>query len=316
MTRLRDTGWTGRAVSRLRGADAGVAGPAAAPVPAAPRRAGPRRPATRLYVAGGLLGLIVLLGILAPLISPHPPNAVDLLNRVRPPVWMDGGDWRFILGTDPLGRDLLSRCLHGIRTSFAIATLGLIFSACLGIALGLVSGFAGGWVDRVIMMIVDVFISLPNLLLMLCGIALLGTETWVLVVMIGLVKWEGYARIVRGQVLYLRELGYVEASRVLGASPLRIMLRHILPNLASPLIVVITLNFPGVLLMEAGLSFLGVGVQPPTASLGRMIGDGRNYLVNSWWIALMPALVVVAVALLFQLFGDALRDRVDERADG
>lgn len=275
-----------------------------------------RRRGTNPYIVAAFLGLIILLGILAPLISPHDPNAVNLLSRAQPPVWLEGGSINHILGTDPLGRDILSRCLHGIRTSFAIATLGLVFSACLGVMLGLVSGFIGGWVDRVVMMFVDVFISLPNLLLMLCGIALLGTETWVLVLMIGLVRWESYARIVRGQVLYLRELGYVEASRVLGASSWRIMTTHVLPNLASPLIVIITLNFPGVLLMEAGLSFLGVGVQPPTASLGRMIGDGRNYLVNSWWIALMPAFVVVTVALLFQLLGDAMRDRLDERSDG
>lgn len=269
-------------------------------------------PTSRLFWTSAMLAGIILLGALAPLVSPYDPDAVDLLKRSAPPAWLGGGSAAHPLGTDQLGRDLLSRCFYGIRTSFAIATLGLLFSAVLGIGLGLVSGFAGGWIDRIIMTVVDVFISLPNLLLMLCGIALLGTETWVLVVMIGLVKWEGYARIVRGQVLYLRELGYVEASRVLGSGPGRIMLRHILPNLASPLIVIITLSFPGVLLMEAGLSFLGVGVQPPTASLGRMIGDGRDHLVNRWWIAIMPSLCIVLITLLFQIIGDALRDRIDE----
>lgn len=263
-----------------------------------------------LSVAG--LVLIVALGLLAPLISPYDPNAVNLLNRAAPPVWLERGTWAHWLGTDQIGRDLLSRCLHGVRTSLAIATLGLIFSALLGIALGVVSGLAGGWTDRIIMGLVDVFISLPNLLLMLCGIALLGTETWVLVVMIGLVRWEGYARLVRGQVLTLRDLGYVEACRVLGGGSWRIITRHILPNLASPLVVLVTLNFPGVLLMEAGLSFLGVGVQPPTASLGRMIGDGRDHLVNHWWIAVMPSLFIVYITLMFQLIGDAVRDRIDE----
>lgn len=272
----------------------------------------PRLPKARLPWAIGLLALIIAMGVAAPLISPHRPDAVNLINRSLPPFWVQGGQVAHLLGTDPLGRDILSRCLYGIRTSFAIATLGLVFSACLGIGVGLASGLIGGWFDRVAMMLVDVFISLPGLLLMLCGIALLGTETWVLVVMIGLVRWESYARIVRGQVLYLRELGYVEASRVLGAGSVRIMISHILPNLASPLIVMLTLNFPGVLLMEAGLSFLGVGVQPPTASLGRMIGDGRDYLVNAWWIAVMPALVVVTVTLLFQAIGDSLRDLLDE----
>ncbi|MEL6566709.1 MAG: ABC transporter permease [Pseudomonadota bacterium] len=229
---------------------------------------------------------------------------------------MDGGTWSHIFGTDNIGRDLLSRCLYGIRTSFGIATLGLIFSAVLGVALGLLSGLGGHWVDRIVMTITDVFITLPNLLLLLCGIALLGTDIWVLVLMIGLIRWEAYARLVRGQVLALRAEGYVEASRALGGGMVRIALLHILPNLASPLVVILTLSFPGVLLMEAGLSFLGVGVQPPTASLGRMIGDGRDYLINAWWIAGMPSIVIVTITLLFQLIGDALRDRIDVLTDG
>lgn len=263
----------------------------------------------------GLLA-IVALGVLAPLIAPHDPNATNLLARSQPPVWMDGGTWAHVLGTDNIGRDLLSRCLYGIRTSFGIASLGLVFSAVLGVALGLLSGLGGTWVDRIVMTITDVFITLPNLLLLLCGIALLGTDIWVLVLMIGLIRWEAYARLVRGQVLALRAEGYVEASRALGGSQTRIALLHILPNLASPLVVILTLSFPGVLLMEAGLSFLGVGVQPPTASLGRMIGDGRDYLINAWWIAGMPSIVIVTITLLFQLIGDALRDRIDVLTDG
>lgn len=258
----------------------------------------------------GLAG-IVLLGILAPVIAPHDPNATEMLQRSLPPVWYEAGRWTHPLGTDTIGRDLMSRVLFGIRTSFGIAAIGLVFSACLGIGIGVVAGLAGPVVDRVLMTIVDVFITLPNLLLMLCGIALLGTEIWVLVLMIGLVKWEGYARLVRGQVLQLREQGYVEAARTLGAGLPHIALRHILPNLASPLIVILTLAFPGVLLMEAGLSFLGVGVQPPTSSLGRMIGDGRDYLIHSWWISGIPSLTIVAITLLFQLIGDGLRDRLD-----
>jgi peptide/nickel transport system permease protein len=262
------------------------------------------------------LATIILLGVMAPLIAPYDPDAVDLLARSRPPVWLEGGSWAHPLGTDNIGRDLLSRVLYGIRTSFGIASLGLVFSACLGVAIGVAAGLGGPFADRALMTVVDVFITLPNLLLMLCGIALLGTEIWVLVLMIGLVKWEGYARLVRGQALQLREQGYVEAARVLGASWGWIALRHILPNLASPLIVILTLAFPGVLLMEAGLSFLGVGVQPPTSSLGRMIGDGRDYLIHSWWISGMPSLVIVAITLLFQLIGDGLRDRLDVQIDG
>ena len=285
------------------------------PARGAPRsRLGLRRDKLTLSALG--LATIILLGVLAPVIAPHDPDAVDLLARSRPPVWLDGGSWAHPFGTDNIGRDLLSRVLYGIRTSFGIASLGLIFSACLGVAIGVAAGLGGPLADRALMTVVDVFITLPNLLLMLCGIALLGTEIWVLVLMIGLVKWEGYARLVRGQVLQLREQGYVDAARVLGASWGRIALSHILPNLASPLIVILTLAFPGVLLMEAGLSFLGVGVQPPTSSLGRMIGDGRDYLIHSWWISGMPSLVIVAITLLFQLIGDGLRDRLDMRTDG
>ena len=279
-----------------------------------PQRAFPRIDPLTLSISGLLL--IILLGVLAPLIAPHDPNATNLLARSQPPVWLEGGAWVHPFGTDNIGRDLLSRCLYGIRTSFGIATLGLIFSAFVGIALGLLSGLGGPWIDRIIMTITDVFITLPNLLLLLCGIALLGTDIWVLILMIGLIRWEAYARLVRGQVLSLRAEGYVEASRALGGSTVRIALFHILPNLASPLVVILTLSFPGVLLMEAGLSFLGVGVQPPTSSLGRMIGDGRDYLINAWWISGMPSIVIVAITLLFQLIGDALRDRIDVLSDG
>lgn len=261
------------------------------------------------------LAAIILLGVLAPVLAPHDPDTTNLLHRSAPPVWYGAGTWAHPFGTDTIGRDLLSRILYGIRTSFGIAAVGLVFSACIGIGIGIVAGLAGPLVDRILMTIVDVFITLPNLLLMLCGIALLGTEIWVLVLMIGLVKWEGYARLVRGQVLQLREQGYVEAARTLGAGLPHIALRHILPNLASPLIVILTLAFPGVLLMEAGLSFLGVGVQPPTSSLGRMIGDGRDYLIHSWWICGIPSIVIVAITLLFQLIGDGLRDRLDVQLD-
>ncbi|MDO5604727.1 MAG: ABC transporter permease [Paracoccus sp. (in: a-proteobacteria)] len=270
----------------------------------------------RLTLSLLLLGVILGLGLLAPVLAPKDPNAVDMLRRMAPPVWMEGGSWQNILGTDQIGRDLLSRVMWGTLTSFGIAVFGLIFSAVLGISLGVLSGLIGGWFDRVAMTLVDVFITLPNLLLILCGIAVLGSEVWVLILMIGLVRWEAYARLVRGQVLMLRELGYVEASRVLGGRPLWIIWRHILPNLISPLMVMLTLSFPGVLLMEAGLSFLGVGVQPPTSSLGRMIGDGRNYLVGAPWIALVPSVVVILITLAFQIAGDALRDRMDELNNG
>ena len=270
----------------------------------------------RVWVCSTMLLCIVLLGVLAPVIAHIEPTTVNLLERSLPPVWYAGGSWDHPLGTDNLGRDMLSRCLYGIRTSFGIATLGLIFSAFLGIALGIIAGLLGGKTDDILMFITDVFITIPNILLLLAGIVLLGTEIWVLIVMIGLIRWEAYARLVRGQVMALRELGFIESSYVLGASRLRIAIAHIIPNLISPLTVILTLSFPSVLLMEAGLSFLGVGVQPPTPSLGRMIGAGRDYLLDSWWMSGMPSIVIVSITLLFQLIGDALRDKLDVRLDG
>lgn len=279
----------------------------ASPLPTAPRE-------RLLPTSLAALALVLLAGLFAPILSPHDPNATNLLNGLEPPIWL-GGSWTHPLGTDRLGRDLLSRCLYGIRTSVGIALVGLFVSTALGTAVGLLAGLGGKLADRVSMMLVDVFIALPNLLLILTGIALLGTDVWVLVVLIGVVRFETYARVVRGQVLHLRELGFVEASRALGAGPVRVALGHVLPNLASPLVVLVTLNFPGVLLMESALSFLGVGVQPPLASLGRMVGDGRGHLTDAWWLAVMPALLIVAITLSMQLIGDALRDRIDVRGD-
>lgn len=244
----------------------------------------PGHPGVLTLFAGGLAA-IVAPGVLAPRIPPHDPNATDLLARSGPPARLEGGGRAHPSGIGAIGRDLPSRCLHGIRTSFGIAALGLVFGAVLGVALGLVSGPDGPRVDRVAMAVTDVFPALPNPLLLPCGIALPGTEIRVLVVVIGPIRWEAYARLVRGQVLALRGGGHVEAARALGAGPVRVALVHLLPHLASPLLVALTLSFSGVLLMEAGPSFLGVDVQPPTSSLGRMIGDGRDHLIDAWWIS-------------------------------
>lgn len=265
----------------------------------------------RLTLAVAFLFSIIAMGIFAPFVAPYDPNYVNLMVRMAPPVWMEGGSWAHIFGTDQLGRDLLSRCIYGIRNSFAIASVGIIVSSVVGIGLGIVAGLAGKWADRIIMMIVDAFIALPNMLLMLCGIAILGRELWVLVLMIGLVKWEGYSRIIRGQVLQIKAQGYIESCQVLGGNRYRIAIKHVVPNLVSPIAVMLTLSFPSILTMEAGLSFLGVGIQPPTASIGRMIDEGRDYLIDAWWITGIPAAVIVTITLTFQIIGDLIRDKVD-----
>jgi peptide/nickel transport system permease protein len=262
------------------------------------------------------LGLLLALGaVFAPWVAPHDPVATSILEKLKPPFFLEGYDGTHWLGTDQLGRDLYSRCLHGIRVSVGIALLGLVVSAVVGTAAGLVAGLLGGWVDRLVMMVVDVFITVPFLLLVLVGIAAFGSDIPVLILLVGLARWESYARIVRGQVLQVREMPFIEASRSLGASTTWIALRHVLPNIASPLIVLLTLNFPSILLLESSLSFLGIGVQPPTASLGRMVGDGRDHLIFAWWVAVAPAMVIVTITFIVQMVGDWLRDVLDVRVD-
>ena len=263
-----------------------------------------------------LLSLLLGLGALfAPWIAPHDPVATSILEKLKPPFFLEGYEGTYWLGTDQLGRDLFSRCLHGIRVSVGIALLGLVVSAVVGTLAGLFAGLLGGWLDRLVMMVVDVFITVPFLLLVLVGIAAFGADISVLILLMGLARWESYARIVRGQVLQVREMPFIEASRSLGASTTWIAMRHVLPNIASPLIVLLTLNFPSILLLESSLSFLGIGVQPPTASLGRMVGDGRDHLIFAWWVAAAPALVIVAITFIVQMVGDWLRDALDVRFD-
>lgn len=259
--------------------------------------------------------LFALTAVFVPWLTPHDPDATQILAKLKPPIPLEGHDSAHVLGTDQLGRDLLSRCIYGVRVSVGIALFGLCIGCLIGTTLGIVSGLLGGVTDRAIMMLVDVFITVPTLLIVMVGIAVFGTETLVLVVLIGLARWETYARVVRGQVLQVREMPFIEASRALGATNARIALRHVLPNIASPLIVLMTLNFPSILLLESSLSFLGIGVQPPTASLGSMVGDGRDHLIFAWWVAVAPALVIVAITFIVQMLGDWLRDVLDVRID-
>jgi len=279
------------------------------------RRLAFRRMPISIKVCALLALAFVFVALFAPWLTPHDPDETRILAKLKPPAWMEGGEAAHLFGTDQLGRDLLSRCIYGVRVSVGLALFGLIVGCLIGTTLGIVSGLLGGYVDRSIMMLVDVFISVPNLLIVLVGIAAFGTDIVVLVFLIGLARWESYARIVRGQVLQVREMPFIEASRALGGSHGSIALRHVLPNIASPLIVLLTLNFPTVIIVEASLSFLGIGVQPPTASLGSMVGDGRDHLIFAWWVAVAPALMIVAITFIVQMLGDWLRDVLDVRVD-
>lgn len=251
--------------------------------------------------------------VLAPHVAPHDPRTQTLLARNLPPALLPGGTSEHLLGTDQLGRDVLSRIVFGLRVSLGIAAVGTLIGLLLGTTLGLLSGLVGGWLDQVVMMLIDVQIAVPFILIALTAVAVFGSGLTVLIVVVGIAGWETYARLVRGQVLATRELPFVEASRALGASGARVALHHVLPNIASPIIVLGTLNFSSIVLLESALSFLGIGVQPPTASLGSMVGAGRDYMASAWWIVAVPSFFVFLLTLVVSLLGDWLRDVLDVR---
>lgn len=257
--------------------------------------------------------LLVALAVLAPWLSPHDPNAQSLLSRLRPPLGFDRALAQFPLGTDELGRDVLSRTLHALRLTLGVAFLGSIIGLLIGGTLGVVAGLARGAVESAIMALVDVQISVPFTLIALLAVAVFGSELTVLVLVLGIAYWEQYARIIRGEVMRLRDMPYVDAARAAGASGWRIATRHILPNVVSPLVVMFTIGLSNIVLLESTLSFLGLGMRPPTATLGSMVGIGRDYMPSAPWIVAVPAILIVLVTLVVQLLGDWLRDRFDVR---
>ena len=273
-------------------------------------------PPALVILAAFVLAALVLAGLAYGQFFGDDHNTPRLLLRLKPPDLGLDGARAFPFGTDQLGRDILLRCLKGLEVSVSIAVLGTLGGALIGLTVGLVAGYAGGWFDRLLMMLVDTQLALPNLLIILAGIAVLGTDIGVLVLMIALARWEGYARLARGLALKAREEDHIEAARAIGAGPARILVLHVLPGVLSPLAVMISLNFPAVLLLEASLSFLGIGVQPPTPSLGRMVAEGRDWLPTAPWVSFAPAGVILAVTLSAQIVGDWARDRLDVRRTG
>jgi peptide/nickel transport system permease protein len=226
-------------------------------------------------------------------------------------VWLEGGSWTHMLGTDDLGRDVLSRLFFSIRISLLVAFIGTIIGAVLGTAIGFLAAHFRGWVDDFVMMAIDFQAALPFMIIALAVVAFFGSNIFLFVALMGLYGWERYARITRGLALAASTHGYAVAVSTLGATPLRVYGRHILPNIASALIVNMTLNFPGTVLMETSLSFLGLGVQPPLTSLGNMLGFGRDYLTTAWWIAVFPGVTIFIATLAMSLLGDWVRDRLD-----
>ena len=261
-------------------------------------------------VAVGWLALMLLVALLAEQIMPYAYTALDLRNRLAPPVGL-GGVWVHPLGTDELGRDVLSRLIASIRLSLLIAFGATLISAVVGTGLGLLAAHVRGWAEQLVMALADFQASIPFLILALAVLAFFGNALPLLVGLLGLHGWERYARIARGLAISAGAQGYAGAVRQLGASPWRVYGLHVLPNIASTLIVSMTLVFPEVILLESGLSFLGLGVQPPATSLGNMVGYGREYLTRAPWILLSPAGVIVLTTFSVSLVGDWLRDRLD-----
>jgi len=263
-----------------------------------------------VHLAVGWIGLMLLVAIFADLLAPYDYTVQKPLARLSPP-WPFGGTSEFLLGTDAIGRDVLSRLLFGIRLSITVAILGTLIGATLGMGLGAVSAYAGGLIDDLVMGLVDVQASLPIVIFALGLIAVFGTSLWLFIAIIGISGWERYARLTRGLILEATTTGYAEALRSLGARPSRTFFRHILPNIGSALVVQMTINFPEVILLETGLSFLGFGIQPPLPSLGSMVSDGRTTIFLAWWIVFFPALAIFLTTLAVSLVGDAVRDRLD-----
>jgi len=259
---------------------------------------------------------MLLVALLADFITPYDFKYMDLLGRLKPPVWMAGGEWAHLFGTDHLGRDVLSRIIVSIRISLFVALLGTLIGAVLGTTLGFAAAHFRGRVDDLIMILIDFQAAIPFLILALAVLAFFENSFLLFVLVMGIYGWERYARIVRGLALSASNSGYAVAVRVLGASPARIYLRHILPNMASAIIVNMTLNFPETILVETSLSFLGLGIQPPLTSLGNMVGFGRDYLLTAWWIVLFPSIVIFITSLAFSLLGDWLRDQLDPTLRG
>jgi peptide/nickel transport system permease protein len=265
-----------------------------------------------LVIAAIVIALaLIAVALLAPILAPFDPDQQKLLARLLPPVGFDRANPAYLLGTDQLGRDILSRTMHGLRLSLALALFGTLLGLVVGVSVGLVAGLAGGIIDDLLMGLVDVKLSMPFTLIALMVIAIAGTDVMVLIGVLGIAYWAHFARLVRAQVLSLREMPYVEAARAAGASRRRIALVHMIPNIVSPVIVMATLNFSNLILLESALSFLGLGVQPPTATLGSMVGQGRDYMASAPWVVAAPAIVIVFVSLVVMLIGDFLRDHTD-----
>ncbi|WP_293427518.1 ABC transporter permease [Phreatobacter sp.] len=261
-----------------------------------------------LLFGSAVFGIIVLIALLAPLIAPHDPYAQDLNNRLVPPIWYERGTWTHILGTDNLGRDYLSRTLYGAQISLLIGLAVMLISGTIGTALGLAAGYFGGRIDMAITFIITTRLALPVVLVALAVVAMVGGTLGIVIAVLGLLKWDRFAVVMRSATQQVRSLDYVEAARAGGSSQLRIILREVLPNVLPHLIVVGTVEAASAILLEAALSFLGLGVQPPLPSWGLMISEAKNFMFFSFWLIAIPGAALALLVLAINMIGDGLRD--------
>ena len=267
-----------------------------------------------IIVMGSLLIAFVVVAVFAPLLAPFDPSRQSLILRLRPPGSASPQGVTYLLGTDDLGRDLLSRVIYGARASMFVAVASVFVSLLIGSALGMLAGWRRGWVEIVIMRFVDVMLSIPAILLAVLAVAVAGPGFQTLILVLGLTRWPRYARVAYAQTLQVATLPYIRAAELAGASATRLLLRHVLPNIAGPLLVVATAEFGLMILFEAGLSFLGLGIQPPTPSWGTIMSAGRQYIERAWWLTVFPGGCLFLLVLSVNVLGDWVRDRLDPRA--
>jgi peptide/nickel transport system permease protein len=269
-----------------------------------------RFPSISLFI---LIFLLVLPGIFAPQLAPHNPIKGSLSARLKPPAWVAGGSITYPLGTDKVGRDILSRIIYGARVSLSVSIVAIVVSGAIGVTLGLIAGYFGGKIDALIMRLVDISLGLPVILIALVFVAVVGPSFGTVIIVTSFLLWARYARQVRGETLSIRERDFISRARVAGASHLRIMFRYIFPNVINTLTVLATLQIGAIILLESTLSFLGAGIPRPTPTWGSMIADGRDLIVVAWWIAMFPGLAIMLTVLSLNLLGDWLRDYLDPK---
>ena len=258
-----------------------------------------------------IMSVMICMALFAPLLAPYSPIDQALRERLVPPFWLDGGTLGHVLGTDAFGRDVLSRLIYGARVSLLVALLALTAGGGVGLVIGILAGYIGGALDNLLMRLVDAAFTFPAILFALLLAVTMGQGLVTLVIAISLLLWASFARVIRGEVLMLRQRDFVALAKVRGCSSLRIMLTHILPNVLNTFMVLVTLNIGVVIIAEASLSFLGAGIPPPTPTWGLMISEGRGRIADAWWVALIPGFAITLLVLSVNLFGDWLRDRLD-----